>query len=86
MKHRLLKDVSDVLEQRATTYPPYQEEADRVSLVWNALYGKREITPNLVPMFLIVMKLVRLANRHDRDSVLDMVGYLEKYDEIMGRK
>lgn len=72
---QFLYDVLDTLKERATTYPAYSQEAQRVSLIWSTLYPASPITPAQVPAFMMVVKMVRLAEGNSPDSLTDLVGY-----------
>lgn len=67
--------VKDTLTARADTYPAYSDEANKVAAIWNALHPESAMTPQQVPAFMMVVKLVRDAGGNSTDSLIDLCGY-----------
>ena len=72
---KFLDGVKATLTERATTYPAYSEEADKVAQIWNALHPDWPIRSKDVPLLMIITKLVRHADGNSADSLIDLVGY-----------
>lgn len=70
-----LDSVKATLTERATTYPPYSDEAYKVSLIWSALQDHKAISPQDVAELMLIVKLVRHAGGNSPDSLVDLVGY-----------
>lgn len=70
-----LGTVNATLTARAGTYPAYSDEAQRVANIWAALYPEAAMTPQQVPAFMMVVKLVRDAGGNSPDSLIDLCGY-----------
>lgn len=47
----------------------------RIADMWSAILGQM-IEPEQVALCLAAMKIAREANRHDRDNIVDAIGYL----------
>lgn len=73
-----LKQVEETLQKRETAYPPYGDEAAKISAIWNILYSDKPMTRSLVPRFMIILKLVRDSGSQKDDHLIDMVGYITK--------
>ncbi len=63
-------------------YPPYADEAEKISKVWNALYPNNPMPPRLIPRFMVVLKMVRDSGSQRDDHLYDMVGYVAKAYEM----
>lgn len=77
-----LKQVEATLSKREKVYPPYRDEAQKISEIWNILYPNRPMEPQLVPRFMVVLKLVRDSGSDSHDHLIDVVGYIAKADEM----
>jgi hypothetical protein len=73
-----LEAVKATLIQRATTYPPYSEEAQKVADVWTTLHPDRPLRQEDVPVLMRIVKLVRAASGNSPDSLIDEAGYLAR--------
>lgn len=63
---------------RHSDYGPYREEAECVAAGWRLLIdqaGECHPQARLVPLMMIWLKLVRLAHKSKRDSLVDVCGY-----------
>lgn len=70
-----LDSVKATLLERAGTYPPYSEEAEKVARIWNALKPGAGMSREDVALFMAVVKLVRASAGNSPDSWTDLVGY-----------
>lgn len=70
-----LASVKDTLTARADTYPPYSDEAQKVANIWAVLHPEVAMTPEHVPAFMMIVKLVRDAGGNSPDSLIDLCGY-----------
>lgn len=79
---KLQAEAQAILEARSKEYPPFEDEADRVCSVANALYPGLELSPIQYAFILLAMKLCRETRRHKRDNLIDAVNYLSFIDEL----
>ena len=77
---KLLKDAGEILRQRGEKRPNFPREAERVCTAFKAVTGI-ELNASQYGLLLVCMKLVREGHgTHDRDNLLDAVGYLALVD------
>ncbi len=75
MIHSLLQEASDLItEDRRDAYGPYSIEATKLAILWSAILGVN-IPPHKIPLCMILLKLVRETNKHQRDNLCDIAGY-----------
>jgi hypothetical protein len=77
---QFLDSVKATLTDRATTYPPYSEEAEKVAKIWNALKPGTGLSREDVALFMLIVKLVRLGAGNSPDSLVDLVGYAARLE------
>lgn len=74
-----LDGVKETLTERAITYPPYSEEAEKVAAIWTALNPTRPLHPGDIPSLMMITKLVRLGSGNTQDSLTDLCGYAARF-------
>lgn len=77
-----LRHVDETLKAREASYPPYAVESEKIAKIWNTLYEGRPMTAELVPRFMVVLKLVRDSGSANDDHLIDIVGYITKAAEM----
>lgn len=77
----LFKDVKAVLKQREKDYGGLYPIIETARM-WSAIVGK-QILPEKVLLCMVCLKLVREKNNPKYDNVIDMVGYLKLYSDMM---
>jgi hypothetical protein len=60
--------------ERHDSYGHPRLDFSRTSQLWSAFLGI-EITPEQVPLMMILLKVSREANKHKRDNLTDIAGY-----------
>ena len=81
---KFLDGVKATLTERASTYPAYSEEAQRVAEIWNVLVPANPLRPSDIPMLMMITKLVRNAGGNSPDSLVDLVGYSARLQSMKG--
>lgn len=74
----ILREAEETSLAREKEYGPPERDFKCIMQIWNALLDKAggEVSPELVPLFMIGVKLSRLAESPDhRDSMVDIAGY-----------
>jgi hypothetical protein len=66
---------------RREAYGPAKESFGRVAAMWSVIL-KTEVTASQVAQCMIGLKLVRQSNKHDRDNLVDILGYAGLIEEI----
>lgn len=59
---------------RRSSYGDVQESFGRVANVWSAVL-RVPVTAEQVAMCMVGLKLCREANKHNRDNIVDVMGY-----------
>ncbi len=70
-----------VREDRFDDYGDSDENLRHIGAVWGGILGQFRIPPDKVALMLAGMKLVRAANRKNRDDLIDAAGYLLLVDD-----
>lgn len=84
----ILEEAAATTAERGLEYSPPEEDHKCIMQIWDALLEKsgREVTVEMVPLFMIGVKLSRLVNNPThRDSMVDIAGYarvLEMLSEV----
>ena len=84
---------SDIINgDRKNTYGKANDSFKRIADYWTVYlqhkYGSMtleielEITPNDVAMLMVLFKLAREENKHHKDNIVDMCGYLQLYNDL----
>ena len=60
---------------------PAEREFGRVAVAWGALFGA-DITPRQVALAMVLLKIYREDHRHNRDNLVDIVGYTLLAEEM----
>lgn len=68
---------------RQEAYGEPVEHLTKVAKVWSVILS-HEVDAARVALCMVALKLVREANSHDADNVLDAAGYLEIVSRIAG--
>lgn len=58
------------------------DDFNRTALIWSAIFGI-PVTPDQVALCMVGVKLSRTVNRHKRDSLVDMIGYVLTLDKVV---
>jgi len=53
---------------------------------WGAILGGADLEPTTVTLMMIWLKTVREANKHGRDNLVDIAGYVEIADMANARR
>lgn len=72
-----------VLGSRGEDYGHPREDFARTAAIWAAMTGF-EFKPKHVAMFMVALKLSREVNKHKRDNLVDIAGYVETCAMVMG--
>lgn len=59
---------------RRESYGPVDESFKRIAQIWSGVLGET-ITPRQVCLCMIGLKIQREANKHQRDNLVDILGY-----------
>lgn len=59
---------------RRATYGGVQESFTRIALIWGAILGQ-PVTATQVALCMVGLKLIREANKTQRDNLVDVAGY-----------
>lgn len=78
----LLGKVMDTLSKRGPYYGTPRENYGRAAALWSVILD-RPIKPHQVVMCMVAIKMCREAERHLPDNILDMIGYLGLYTELL---
>lgn len=81
-KSDLLEKVKRTLSNRGPYYGTPQDNYGRAATLWSVILD-RDIRPEQVVMCMVAIKMAREAERHKHDNIMDMIGYLTLYDELM---
>lgn len=81
-KSDLLEKVKKTLSNRGPYYGTPQDNYGRAATLWSVILD-RDIKPAQVVMCMVAIKMAREAERHKHDNIMDMIGYLTLYDELM---
>lgn len=68
----------ELVEQRGSQYGHPKQDFARTVKLWNAYLGDRlvtNLTPEDVPMLMILLKVSREAHKHKDDNIKDIQGY-----------
>lgn len=87
-KKSVLEEAAEVVNgKRKEDYGEPVECLTRIGEMWGLVMGLEEpIQAEVVAMMMVGLKLVREANRHGRDNLVDMAGYVEIADVAWGRE
>lgn len=66
---------------RSASYGPPLENHQRIAAGWSAMLGI-EVTPRMVPLMMIWLKLCRECHRPGHDNLVDIAGYVKCVEEI----
>lgn len=66
---------------RRKSYGNPRESFSKLAAVWSAVLGVTS-TPEQVALCMVGLKLIREANRHQRDNLVDLCGYAELANEL----
>lgn len=78
----LFKDVEAVLKQRGEDYGHFQDNFYDVARMWSTV-ADTVIMADKVLLCMVCLKLAREKNNPKYDNVIDMVGYLKLYSDMM---
>ncbi len=70
--------------ERGASYGPPELDFERTGRMWGAILGIGDVSPRLVALCMIGLKVSREAYRHKRDSLVDVAGYVETLAMIEG--
>jgi len=69
---------------RRDDYGPLRESFERIAMVWSGIL-KAHVTTEQVALCMIGVKIVREANKHKDDNVVDLYGYTLCYERLTGQ-
>lgn len=80
-KNEILDEVNSTLRERGNVYGDAAESFAQIADIWTSLLRprlapNRRLTPSDVGLLMASLKIVREANMHKRDNLIDAVGYL----------
>jgi len=70
--------------ERGASYGPPKQDFARTGRMWGAILGIPDVSPRLVALCMIGLKVSREAYQHKRDSLVDVAGYVETLAMIEG--
>jgi len=70
--------------ERGASYGPPKQDFARTGRMWGAILGIPDVSPRMVALCLIGLKVSREAYQHKRDSLVDVAGYVETLSMIEG--
>lgn len=76
----ILREAEETSFAREKDYDPPESDFTCIAAMWDAVLEKRTggIGPELVPLFMILVKVSRLVNNPEhRDSIVDIAGYAQ---------
>ena len=73
-----------VHSDRGTAYGPPDQDFARTGKMWGAVLGIPDVSPRLVALCMVALKVSREAYQHKRDNLTDMAGYTETVAVIEG--
>jgi hypothetical protein len=65
--------------ERRSAYGPIEESAKNLAKLWSAILGpklKEDLTPSDTMLLMAGLKILREANAHKRDNLVDVIGYV----------
>jgi hypothetical protein len=65
-----------VMGARQADYSHPSDDFGRTAKIWSAILGC-DVTPKLVPLCMVGVKLSREVHKHKRDNLVDMAGYAQ---------
>jgi len=68
---------------RHEAYGSYETETKKIADAVNALRGT-SLTPEDIPLIMIMVKLSRELNCHKRDNLCDIAGYARLWSQYLG--
>lgn len=68
---------------RRDAYGPYSVEAEKIAKGWSEILGF-DVEPRKVPLCMIWMKVIREANKHGLDNLVDTAGYASLVRQVAG--
>lgn len=80
----IIEDALSLVEgQRKTDYGDMHESFERIAGFWSAYLGIAIGACDVAKM-MILLKVSRATNNNHRDSYVDIVGYVECIDRLLG--
>lgn len=78
----LFKDVKKILEERENDYGEAEEIFSEVAKLWSQILGICLEPPDVV-LCMIALKFCREQINPKKDNVVDMIGYLKLYSDLV---
>jgi len=75
MENSIIQEAQEIIHgPRAESYGPASKSFSNIAKGWSVLLGV-EVTPEQVAMCMTWLKLCRESNKHQRDNLVDIIGY-----------
>ena len=81
-KPTLLEEATAAINKRHASYDTPERNFSRIADIWSAILNAH-ITPEQVALMMIGVKLAREAYSHQRDNLVDLIGYTLCLEEIV---
>jgi hypothetical protein len=77
-----LEQANEVINgPRRDSYGPVEESFTKIAKVWTAILGY-EVSPLQVSLCMIGLKVLREANKHSDDNLVDICGYTALAEKV----
>lgn len=82
MEKSIIQEAQEIINgPRAEAYGPASKSFSNIAKGWSVLLGV-EVTPEQVCQCMIWLKLCRESNKHQRDNLVDIIGYTALIEKI----
>ncbi|MBD3261043.1 MAG: hypothetical protein GF334_05075 [Candidatus Altiarchaeales archaeon] len=73
--------IDKILKEREDSYGDFKDNARKTTKMFNILTDNRPCGCKAYPAFMIITKLVREFNKHNKDNLDDIQGYAKLWAE-----
>ena len=77
----ILKETHIITKKRQAKYGSPVNNLGLTAKLWSATLGI-EVTPKQVALCMVQLKIAREVHLHDRDNIIDAIGYLSTIDSL----